>query len=223
MAAMQRNLISFMTLALSYLITSCIGSGVISLETPTPSNFYFNTSSSSLSFGAIPLFCRHSINVSLINPTNNSIQIDKYHVNDTHSFQIDEGNMHYRLNEHSSINFSIVDDMIQEENQNEKKLLFYYTMSMSFMSLFVPFHGLSVSESFLANIALEWLLACMHADMFSQSVFLPESTRTMRTWEWLLASVDADVLVQITFLNESLLAMRAREWLLASMGADVRL
>ena len=104
MATKQHTFASLLSFVISiYIVGNVISSATSSNELD---HFYFNTSSSSLSFGNISLFCRHSINVSLINPTNNSIQIDKYHVNDT-QFEINH-NDNYELSKHSSVDFSII-------------------------------------------------------------------------------------------------------------------
>ena len=96
----------FYVLFLLILCIICIGgsSNYKDIDIDIDDHFYFNTSSSSVLFGNISLFCRKTLNVSLINPTNNSILIDKYHINDT-QFTIYPIS---KLNKHSSINFSII-------------------------------------------------------------------------------------------------------------------
>eukprot|EP01084_Bolivina_argentea_P314666 545021_1 len=70
-------------------------------------DFYFNGSSqSSLSFGNTPLYCIESLNVSLINPTNNSILIDTNYINNT-QFLMQPSLTNYHLHSYSHINLSI--------------------------------------------------------------------------------------------------------------------
>ena len=76
-------------------------------------NLHFNTSS--LSFGNNSIFSRKILNISLINPTNNVILIDKYYINDT-QFTVKPvvnnnnyiKNKQLRLSSNSSVSFNII-------------------------------------------------------------------------------------------------------------------
>ena len=73
-------------------------------------NLHFNTSS--LSFSNVPKFTRKILNVSLINPTNNAIIIDRYYVN-VSQFTVSpiignyNDNKQFRLSSNSSISLQI--------------------------------------------------------------------------------------------------------------------